>query len=306
MDYQGFIDVYRRIYTISVDTKIVSKVLELLLFPMFEEFGKKQGLKIELCPQQNFYPDLTFIHEQSGRKFVVDIKSTYRSGDNEVNGMTLGAFTGYFRKRDSNKNTLYPYSHYAGHFVLGVIYSKCDDAADERKQFTLDDLTKIPSVVKDFQFFAQPKYRIAASRPGSGNTKNIGSVVKIEKLLQGTGPFATLGEEVYDDYWMFYLTKDMAQALSVTRPYTNLKTYLEYEERGIDTLRAHEKRNAGTWPRTKQPGRKRKANEQALFSSLHSNARGLKPSWWVKLAELPDLRISNGGWNRFADHAWSR
>jgi hypothetical protein len=155
--------------------------------------------------------------------------------------MTLGAFTGHFRKRDSNKNTLYPYSHYLGHFVLGVIYSKCDDVADERKQFTLDDLPKIPSVVKDFQFFAQPKYRVAASRPGSGNTKNIGSVVKIDQLVKGTGPFATLGEEVYDDYWMFYLTKDMAQALSVTRPYINLKTYLEYKERGVDTLRAHEK-----------------------------------------------------------------
>jgi hypothetical protein len=59
--------------------------------------------------------------------------------------------------------------------------------------------------------------------------------------VNGTGPFASLGEEVYDDYWMFYLTRDMAQALSVTRPYTNLKTYLEYKERGVDTLRAHEK-----------------------------------------------------------------
>jgi hypothetical protein len=238
---KGFIDVYRRIYTISVDTKIVSKVLELLLFPMFVEFGKTHGLKIELCPQQNFYPDLTFTHERSGRKFAVDIKSTYRTNDTEVNGMTLGAFTGYFRKRDSSKNTLYPYSHYAGHFVLGVIYSKCDEAADERKQFALEDLPKIPSVVKNFRFFAQPKYRIAASRPGSGNTKNIGSVVKIDALVNGTGPFASLGEEVYDDYWMFYLTKDMAQALSLARPYSNLKTYLEYKERGVDTLRAHEK-----------------------------------------------------------------
>ena len=42
---KGFIDIYRRIYTISVDTKIVSKVLELLLFPMFVDFGKKHGLK---------------------------------------------------------------------------------------------------------------------------------------------------------------------------------------------------------------------------------------------------------------------
>jgi hypothetical protein len=208
---KGFIDVYRRIYTISVDTKIVSKVLELLLFPMFVEFGKTHGLKIELCPQQNFYPDLTFIHEGTGRKFAVDIKSTYRTGDTEVNGMTLGAFTGYFRKRDSNKNTLYPYGQYAGHFVLGVIYSKCDDVADERKQFTFDDLPKIPSVVKDFRFFAQPKYRIATTRPGSGNTKNIGSVVEVNQLVNGAGPFAALGEEVYDDYWMFYLTKDMAQ-----------------------------------------------------------------------------------------------
>ena len=94
---KGFIDVYRRIYSISVDTKIVSKVLELLLFPMFVEFGRTHGLKIELCPQQNFYPDLTFTHEASGRKFSVDIKSTYRTGESEVNGMTLGAFTGYFR-----------------------------------------------------------------------------------------------------------------------------------------------------------------------------------------------------------------
>ena len=238
---KGFIDVYRRIYTISVDTKIVSKVLELLLFPMFVEFAKKHGLKIELCPQQNFYPDLTFTHEATGRKFAVDIKSTYRTSDTEVNGMTLGAFTGYFRKRDSNKNTLFPYNQYAGHFVLGVIYSKCDDAADERKQFTLDDLPKIPSVIKNFQFFAQPKYRIASWRPGSGNTKNIGSVTKIEQLVNGTGPFTALGEEVYDDYWMFYLTRDMAQALSLERPYTDLKSYLEYKKRGVDKLRAHEK-----------------------------------------------------------------
>jgi hypothetical protein len=238
---KGFIDVYRRIYTISVDTKIVSKVLELLLFPMLVEFGKQHGLQIELCQHQNFYPDLTFTHESSGRKFAVDIKSTYRTSATKVNGMTLGAFTGYFRNRDSNKNTLYPYRQYAGHFVLGVIYSKCDNVADELKPFTLEDLPKIPSVIRDFQFFAQPKFRVASFRPGSGNTKNIGSVILIDELVNGTGPFAELGEEVYDDYWMFYLTRDMAEAAKVTRPYTNLKTFVEYKKRGIDVLRAREK-----------------------------------------------------------------
>jgi hypothetical protein len=165
---KGFIDVYSRIYTISVDTKIVSTVLELLLFPMFVEFGKAHGLKIELCPQQNFYPDLTFIHEASGQKFAVDIKSTYRTSETEVNGMTLGAFTGYFRNRDSNKNTLYPYSQYAGHFVLGVIYSKCDKVADERKQFTLDDLPKIPSVIREFHFLLNPSFGLPLHGPAAG------------------------------------------------------------------------------------------------------------------------------------------
>jgi hypothetical protein len=238
---KGFIDVYQRVYSISVDTKIVSKVLELLLFPMFVKFAKKHGLEIELCQHQNFYPDLTFTHSPSGNRFAVDIKSTYRESGTKVNGMTLGAFTGYFRNRDSKKNTLYPYSQYAAHFVLGVIYTKCEDVADERKQFSLDDLDKIPSVIKDFTFFAQPKFRIATARPGSGNTKNIGSSNIIDTLINGTGPFASLGEEVYDDYWMFYLTRDMAEAVGVKRPYMNLKTYLEYKQRGTDTLKAHAK-----------------------------------------------------------------
>jgi hypothetical protein len=237
---KGFIDVYRQIYSISVDTKIVSKVLELLLFPMFVEFAKEHRVQIELCPQQNFYPDLTFVDGKSGRKFAVDVKSTYRVNGSKVNGMTLGAFTGYFRNRESGKNTRYPYGEYSGHFVLGVIYSKCEDAADERKVFTLKDLDGIPSVIRDFEFFAQPKYRIASTRPGSGNTKNIGSVTDVEQLANGTGPFSKLGEEVYDDYWKYYLTTDMARALEIERPYTNLKSYLTYKERGIDALRAHE------------------------------------------------------------------
>ncbi len=241
---KGFIDVYQRVYSISVDTKIVSKVLELLLFPMFVEFAKKHRLEIELCQHQNFYPDLTFTHKASGNKFAVDIKSTYRESETKVNGMTLGAFTGYFRNRDSNKNTLYPYNQYTAHFVLGVVYSKCDEVADERKQFALADLAAIPSVIKNFEFFAQPKYRIATARPGSGNTKNIGSVDKIDALIGGAGPFASLGEEVYDDYWMFYLTRDMAEAAGIQRPYINLKTYLDYKQRGSVSLKAHAKKIA--------------------------------------------------------------
>jgi len=33
----------------------------------------------------------------------------------------------------------------------------------------------------------------------------------------------------------------MAEAVGVKRPYMNLKTYLEYKQRGTDTLKAHAK-----------------------------------------------------------------
>jgi hypothetical protein len=237
---KGFIDVYQNIYAISIDTKVVSKVLELLLCPMLVEFGKKFSFRLESSPQQNFYPDISFVHETTNKKFAVDIKSSYRDSSTTINGMTLGAFTGYFRNRTSTKNTKYAYKEYDAHFVLGVLYSQNKEAIDERAKYSLDDLHKIPSVIHDFNFFVQPKYRIASWRPGSGNTKNIGACTKIEELVNGTGPFSKLGEDVYDDYWMYYLTKDMARASESERPYTNLKTYLEYKKRGIDTLKVYE------------------------------------------------------------------
>lgn len=232
---KGFIDIYKNVYSISIDTKIVSKVLELLLFPLLSEFAEKNDLTTELSPQQNFYPDITFI-DSTGTKFALDIKTTYRVDNEKVNGMTLGAFTGYFRNRESNKNIKYPYLQYSGHFVLGIIYTQCDGVGDERKKFTLADIMEIPSVIKDFKFFVQPKYRLAVDRPGSGNTKNIGSVVKIAQLVGGTGPFNALGEEIFDDYWSYYLTKDMAKTSGTIQPYTNLKSYLSYKEKGRKIL----------------------------------------------------------------------
>lgn len=212
---------------------MVSKILELLLFPELVHFARDNGFTIHLTEYQNHYPDLSLVHEASGSMFALDIKSTYRATPTEVNGMTLGAFTGYFRERKSTKNTRFPYGSYTGHFVLGVIYSKRDDVGDERKSYKLDQLAEIPSVIGDFQFFVQPKWRIATDRPGSGNTKNIGSTTSIANLVAGLGPFSTLGEEVFDDFWMHYLTKDMALAAQAgLPPYTNLTTYRKYKTIG--------------------------------------------------------------------------
>ena len=134
-----------------------------------------------------------------------------------MNGFTLGSFTGYFRQRESKKNITFPYEEYSGHFILGTIYSRVDGTIDERRVYTIDDLQSIVSVIGDFTFLLQEKWRIAGERPGSGNTRNIGSIRSIRGLVDGNGPFAPHGPDVFDDYWMNYLTPDMARAIDRRR-----------------------------------------------------------------------------------------
>ncbi|MBN1806452.1 MAG: hypothetical protein JW837_14480 [Sedimentisphaerales bacterium] len=227
---KGFIDIAKNIYTISADTKVISKIMELLLFPKLCHFAEVYNYKMVLCKEQNFYPDISFI-DNKNRKFALDIKSTYRKTQKTVNGMTLGAFTGYFRDRKSTKNITFSYDEYTGHFVLGIIYSRKDNTSDEKNIYHLNDLKNITSVIHDFTFFVQEKYKIALDRPGSGNTKNMGSVINVDSLIQGEGPFTELGETIFDDYWMYYLTKDMARAVDLKIvPYKNLKEYKEYKK----------------------------------------------------------------------------
>lgn len=226
---KGFIDTHRDIYTISTDTKVVSKIVELYIFPKICKFAHDNGLRLELTKEQNFYPDMTFIN-LDGNLFAVDIKSSYRKNSSSINGMTLGAFTGYFRERTSTKNVTHPYGNYKAHVVLGIIYSLADGGDDEFKVYRLENLDDIKSVIKNFSFFVQEKWRIAIDRAGSGNTKNIGSVSDISALIGGKGPFAELGEEIFDDYWMHYLTKDMARKAELSEPYyTNLTEYKAFK-----------------------------------------------------------------------------
>lgn len=225
---KGFIDVAKNIYTISVDTKVVSKVIELMMFPVIQNFARENGYEMIFCAEQNHYPDVTFVTKDK-KKIALDLKSTYRKTHEAVSGFTLGAFTGYFRYRDSKKNITFPYREYGKHYILGIIYTQQDGLIDENRVYTIEDLEHILSVVRDFDFVVQEKYRIAKDRPGSGNTKNIGSCVTMSELREGTGPFSALGVKVFDDYWMNYMTLEMARSAKLKKPpYANLREYLQY------------------------------------------------------------------------------
>ena len=242
---KGFIDSCENIYTISNDTKIVSKILEIHLFPKILKFAKNIGYKIILAEHQNYYPDVTFEKLDNPKvKFAVDFKTTYRNPKKPYlcNGFTLGSHGKYFQDRNSDKNIQYPYKEYLGHFCLGIIYDRHKNATiDETKQYSLEDLDKITSVIHNFDFFAVEKYKIASDKSGSGNTANIGSINHIDDIKNGRGMFSKLGEKWFDDYWMNYNKITVTDKDGNTKQINNLKDFIEY--RGGDVSMIVDKNN---------------------------------------------------------------
>lgn len=251
---KGFIDIYKNIFTISSDTKIVSKILEIHIFPAILKFAEDSGYKIILAEHQNWYPDLTFVNKENDKiKFALDLKTTFRRNKKSA-GFTLGSHGAYFKERDKDKNIQFPYNQYTGHYCLGIIYTRIDfednlaeteifqvkeleeeygnsvDPIGDRAITTVENLKSITSVIKDFDFFAVPKWKIASDARGSGNTANIGSIKDINDLKAGKGVFSSLGEEWFDEYWINYGNVTIMKEGKPV-PITNIWDFIEFKGR---------------------------------------------------------------------------
>ena len=234
---RGFVDVARRVYSLSGDTKVISKALELMLLPPITRFWEECGHQVVLARCQNSYPDLSLVHEET--RFAIDLKTTYRTlrrGETtatRVSGFTLGAFTGYFRNRKSTKNITFPYESYRQHYVVGIVYTQIADR--QPSVYSLSDIDHIQPPIRDIEVFFREKWRVASDHPGSGNTRNIGSITDLTALREGKGPFVYLGEEgetIFNEYWQQYLNRDMARAAELSvPPFRNLREYLHYRNR---------------------------------------------------------------------------
>jgi hypothetical protein len=245
---KGFIDIFKNLYTISSDTKIISKILEIHLFPQILTFAQDYGYKIVLAEHQNYYPDISFVKaDDESVKFAVDFKTTYRNPGKPhlCNGFTLGSHGEYFTNRTSRKNIQFPYNSYSGHFCLGIIYDRVDGATiDETRIHGIDELKHITSVVRNFDFFVAEKWKIASDKSGSGNTANIGSIRNIADIVNGHGMFSKLGESWFDDYWMNYGKISIQQENGGTRKIVNLKEFVEYKKGDISLIVAKNNEDA--------------------------------------------------------------
>jgi hypothetical protein len=236
---KGFIDVFKNVYTISSDTKIISKILEIHLYPKILKFAEENNYKLVLAQHQNYYPDISFVSSTDEKvKFAVDLKTTYRLVNPDYcNGFTLGSHGNYFINRSSRKNIQFPYNEYLGHFCLGIIYTRgANTTIDETKRYNINQLQSITSVIKDIKFFVAEKWKIASDKSGSGNTANIGSINNIADILNSNGMFSKLGEKWFDDYWMNYGKITITDNKGNTKKLTNLDDFILYKKGNVKLI----------------------------------------------------------------------
>lgn len=219
---KGVLDSKKRLYTISDDTKLISKVFELVSIPIITKALESHIQSWETEERQTVYPDLTLILPgQFPNKIALDIKSTYRKG--ATAGFTLGSYTAYMRP-PFTKNIRYPYSEYLEHWVIGFIYDRVPGVKPAVVDIGLIDTVVAP--VKNVEVVIWQKWQVAADRPGSGNTANIGSIRSLDALRKGQGIFTQFGDrgkEVFEDYWRNFDWKP-------PRRYTNLSGYLAWKQ----------------------------------------------------------------------------
>jgi len=225
-----FIDNLLNVYTISSDTKIISKILEIHLFPLFLDFANKNWFELVPAQEQNWYPDISLVLKSDPTiRFAIDLKTTYRTWENKCNWFTLWSHWEYFINRTSEKNIQFPYWSYKWHYCLWIIYDKSEVKIDETEIFTIDDIKNIKSVISNFTFFAQEKWKIASDRWWSWNTANIWSINEIDKIILWEWVFIYLWEEMFDEYWMNQWKMIVRNPKWWTKKLTKVEEFLEHK-----------------------------------------------------------------------------
>lgn len=110
----GILTKKQEVYTLSYDSKILSKIFEILCEPLVRNIADDLGMIMEKS-NQTVYPEFTLFNvEEPMEKVAIDIKSTYRQFNQDGSirpfTFTLGSYRSFLR--NNTKNIKYPYNQY--------------------------------------------------------------------------------------------------------------------------------------------------------------------------------------------------
>ena len=221
----GIVDQRGNVYPLGSDTKVLSTVFEILCKPVVISAAQKLNLEVEEQVIQNHYPDFTLMKSKDDiKKIAIDVKTTYRSRDNEKFKYTLGSYTSFIKDEHPEKNIAYPFNEYANHIVIGFVYNRVSQNTLRSKyRYEISEIEEILPPFKNVKVFVQEKWRIAGDKPGSGNTANIGSIRgHFQDFVSGNSPF--LSEKEFLNYWKGY------ERTKKERNYSNVEEFRNFQK----------------------------------------------------------------------------
>lgn len=227
----GIVNKDKDVFTFGNDSKIVGRAFEVIATAYIKQLAQNLGYKFHESEIQTVYPDFV-LEKPNGRLIAIDVKSTYRGFDKQGNtrafNFTLGSFTSFLRT--GTKNIYRHYEDYDSHYVLAFLYSRTNRF--ETTKVSIDDLDSVQPAYADVEVAFMEKYRLAGDKPGSGNTDNIGTFksTSMEPFQYGAGPFALLGNAVYEHYWQNF-PKYRDSAKEKESRYKNLPAYFDWLEK---------------------------------------------------------------------------
>lgn len=224
----GVVNRDQDVYSFGTDSKIIGRAFEIVASVYIEQMAAALGYSFNESTNQTTYPDF-FLTQPNGRRIGIDVKSTYRSLNNSGNvrpfKFTLGSFTSYLR--NDTKNIEGKYSDYDSHYVLAFVYTRITDYKPVKKSiWEIDD---IPSSYSDVEVIFQEKFRIGGDKTGSGNTDNLATFQSnsTEPFIYGASPFAVLGKDVFDHYWVNHPRNGDSEGVKKSL-YKNLPAYFNW------------------------------------------------------------------------------
>jgi hypothetical protein len=201
----GIMTKRQEVYTLSYDSKILSKIFEILCEPLISNMAEGLGIIMEKS-NQTVYPEFTlYSANEPNLKVAIDVKSTYRdfnqNGTVKPFSFTLGSYRSFLR--DGRKSIKYRYNEYLEHWVIGFVYTRNMDCVNVEIKRIID-AGELPTPYTNIEYFVQEKHRIAGRVPGSGNTTNIGSIRSnnLADFREGRGGFGTVRE--FEEFWRAY------------------------------------------------------------------------------------------------------
>ena len=169
----------------------ITAIIEQKGIKILTEWAEKKGITLIESPDTRTYPDSTLESGPLGNDIIaLDFKTSRKKSNTSCSKFTIGSYAGYFMNpTEKRPGCRIPYCQYTQHWIVGFIYD-------------WDDTKNTEEMVNITNVIISEKWQIASKSTGTGTTKHMASVSRIDDLEYKRGVFQTRKE--FEEFWRNY------------------------------------------------------------------------------------------------------